>query len=91
MKPLSKYILESFERFYKLSEADKAELLKLDVEYHILFEEFCQEQVHFMNVANSDEEIKRICDLYNKGKDFELNIKYEKSKFEDDDFCKKLW
>jgi hypothetical protein len=90
MKPLSKYILESFERFYKLSEADKAELLKLDVEYHILFEEFCQEQVHFMNVANSDEEIKRICDLYNKGKDFELNIKYEKSKFEDDEFCKKL-
>ena len=43
-----------------------------------------------MNVTNSSKEIERIVDLFHKNKDFDLNIKYEKSKFEDKQFCDDL-
>lgn len=90
MKTLVQYINESFDRFYKLSEQDKNTLLRLDLEYHLLFEKFSLEQVHFMNVTNSSKEIERIVDKFHKNEDFDLNIKYEKSKFEDKQFCDDL-
>lgn len=90
MKSLETYINESFDRYLKLSDKDKNTLLKLDFEYHRLIEEFSLEQVHFMNIENSGEEVKRICKLIDNDKGFEINIKYEDSKFKDNKWCKEL-
>lgn len=90
MKSLSRYITESFDRYMELSPKDKKQLLKLDKQFHKYMEEFAKEQVHFMNVANLEEEIERIVKKVEKGEDFELRIKPEKNKFEDPYFCHHL-
>lgn len=53
-------------------------------------EQFSEEQTHYMNVSNTSEEIKRIIKYYKDNKDFELNIEYEKSKFDDKKWCEEL-
>ena len=90
MKSLETYINESFDRYLILSDKDKNILLELDFEYHQLIEQFSLEQVHFMNVENSNDELKRIKKLVKNNKDFEINNKYEKSKFSDNNWCKEL-
>ena len=90
MKSLLEYINENFDNLLKLSKHDKDLLLQLDLEYHALKEEYSLEQVHFMNVTNSKDEIDRIEILINADKDFDIRLKYEKSKFKDDEWCKSL-
>lgn len=90
MKKLTNYLLESFDRYYKLSESDKKLLLDLDLQYHKLMEQFCEEQTHYMNVSNTGDEIKRIIKCYKENEEFELNIEYEKSKFDDKKWCEEL-
>lgn len=90
MKSLNSYIFESFDRYLKLSKKDKKELLRLDKKFHKSMDEFCREQVHFMNVANLEEEVERIAKKIEKGEEFDLRIKPERSKFEDDYFCRRL-
>lgn len=90
MKSLSRYITESFDRYMELSPKDKKQLLKLDKQFHKYMDEFAKEQVHFMNVANLEEEIERIVKKVEKGEEFELRIKPEKNKFEDPYFCHHL-
>lgn len=90
MKTLSQYITESFDRYLELSPKDKKQLLKLDKKFHKYMEEFAHEQVHFMNVANLQEEVERIVKKVDRNEDFEVKIKPEKNKFEDDYFCHRL-
>lgn len=90
MITLSRYITESFDRYMELSKKDKQTLLKLDKKFHKYMEEFAHEQVHFMNVANLQEEVDRIVKKVERGEDFEVKIKPEKNKFEDEYFCHRL-
>ena len=90
MIPLTQYITESFDRYLEMSPKDKQTLLKLDKKFHKYMEEFCHEQVHFMNVANLKEEVERIVKKVEKNEDFEVKIKPEKNKFEDEYFCHRL-
>ena len=90
MIPLTQYITESFDRYMEMSPKDKQMLLKLDKKFHKYMEEFCHEQVHFMNVANLQEEMERIVKKVEKNEDFEVKIKPEKNKFEDEYFCHRL-
>ncbi len=90
MIPLTQYITESFDRYMEMSPKDKHALLKLDKKFHKYMEEFCHEQVHFMNVANLQEEMERIVKKVEKNEDFEVKIKPEKNKFEDEYFCHRL-
>lgn len=90
MIPLTQYITESFDRYLEMSPKDKQMLLKLDKKFHKYMEEFCHEQVHFMNVANLKEEMERIVKKVEKNEDFEVKIKPEKNKFEDEYFCHRL-
>lgn len=87
MITLSQYITESFDRYMELSKKDKQMLLKLDKRFHKYMEEFAHEQVHFMNVANLQDEVDRIVKKVERGEDFEVKIKPEKNKFEDEYFC----
>lgn len=90
MIPLTQYITESFDRYLEMSPKDRQMLLKLDKKFHKYMEEFCHEQVHFMNVANLKEEVERIVKKAEKNEDFEVKIKPEKNKFEDEYFCHRL-
>lgn len=90
MIPITQYITESFDRYLEMSPKDKQMLLKLDKKFHKYMEEFCHEQVHFMNVANLKEEMERIVKKVEKNEDFEVKIKPEKNKFEDEYFCHRL-
>lgn len=90
-KSLSTYIYESlYDEFLKLSEDDRNKLIDLDVRFHMLMEKFSEQQVHHMNVTNIDEQCDIILKKYAKGEDFNVELKYEPSKFEDDDWCKDM-
>lgn len=90
MKSLNQYIIENFDDYLKLSSDAKNKLLELDLMFHVLLNEFKREQVHYMNVVNSKEKVDYILDQVKRGKDFDLKIEYEDSKFQDPKWCDKM-
>lgn len=88
MKALPQYIAESLDDFLKMSEQDKKKLIGLDERFNELADIYEKEHIHFANVTNSDEVIDNI--LYaikTKKERYDIGIKYEHSKIEDDKWC----
>lgn len=90
MKDLYTFICESFDDDMKLSPDDKKYLLKLDKEFYDLMMPFFQEVTHFQNIVDVHSNIEEFRSAYKKGKDYVPRLKYEKSKYEDDEYTKKF-
>lgn len=90
MKGLTEYIIENFDDYFKMSDDDRLKLIDLDYRLHLLTVEFGKEQIHFAHVENIKEEIDRISGCIADNKDFEINHKYEKSKFSDDEWVNNI-
>jgi len=90
MKSIKEYIQENFDSYLKLSKEDKNKLLELDHRFHLLLIEYGKERIHFAHVENIKEEIERISNLIKNNKTFEINNKYEKSKFSDKEWVNNL-
>lgn len=88
MRSICRYIIENFEDSLKLSISDKDRLLELDSEFNELANIYEKEHIHYANVTNIDDAIDSLLDaVKDNDKSFELHLKYEKSKIEDDDWC----
>ena len=84
MTPLYNYILESFDSLLKLTEEDKATLVKLDKRFNELADMYEKEHIHFANITNQDEAIENVLALIQQKKEKgNIGIKYENSKFSD--------
>lgn len=90
MKQLYDYLTESFDAMLKLSNDDKNKLIELDAKFNELADEYEKEHIHFANVTNSDEVVENILKAIKEKKEkYDIGIKYEKSKIEDDKWCDK--
>ena len=88
MRSICRYIIENFEDSLKLSISDKDRLLELDSEFNELANIYEKEHIHYANVTNIDDAIDSLLNaVKDNDKSFELHLKYEKSKIEDDDWC----
>jgi hypothetical protein len=88
MKQLYDYLTESFDDMLKLSDEDKKKLIELDKKFNDLADEYEKEHIHFANVTNSDEVVENILKAIKEKKEkYDIGIKYEKSKIEDDKWC----
>lgn len=91
MIKLYKYITEGFDDMLKMTPEDKETLLKLDVMFNDLANEYEKEHTHFANITNMDEQIDGIINAVNGGDhEYELDIQYEESKFSDDKWCNRF-
>lgn len=88
MRSICRYIIENFEDSLKLSISDKDRLLELDSEFNELANIYEKEHIHYANVTNIDDAIDSLLNaVKDNDKSFELHLKYEKSKIEDDNWC----
>ena len=89
MKSLYTYITESLDNM-KLTPEDKQHLLKLDKKFYDLMMPFFKELTHYQNIVDVHNNIVEFREAYKNGKEYSPRLKYEKSKFDSDEYTKKF-
>lgn len=88
MKDLKLMITEKFEDSLRLSTEQKQRLIELDKEFNELADIYEKEHIHYANITNMDDAIESVlAAVKNNDKKFKLQLNYEDSKIENDDWC----